>query len=199
VIALLIGIVSGLLSSAPMLGPVALLLLAAGASQQRREGRALALGAALSEGVHVALVVAGLAPLLLAEPAIATGLRVVSGVVLLALAVVAWRKRSLTLRPLAPSPRRAFGLGVLLVLPHPGFLVVWLALVTFLAEQGFAPTSPLFVVGAVIGIGLWFMLLLWGAGRVGPTLVARRGALLARVLAIALGAFGMWILVRAVI
>ncbi len=146
-----LGFLSGLLTSIPMLGPVVLLLLASGlhtSAGARREALALALGAALAEGGHVALVVFGVAPQLLALPGVAVWARVVSGVLLIGIAVVAWRTRA--------QPRvfeemgigRAFVLGLGLVALNPGFTLTWLAVVAALhgVEGGG------FVVGAVVGI-----------------------------------------------
>ncbi|MFO0748594.1 MAG: LysE family transporter [Myxococcota bacterium] len=198
---LLVGVVAGLVSSIPMLGPVALLLMAAGAAGRLREGRALAAGAALAEGVHVTLVVLGLGPALMAQPSVAVGLRIASGAVLMALAALAWRSRARARAARADHlaeawrerrPAAAFGLGVALVLPNPGFLVAWLAVATVLADRSLPAGGPLFVAGAIAGIALWFALLLGAAARWGPRLAARRPTALRLALALVLGAFGAW-------
>lgn len=203
-IELVVGVMAGLVSSIPMLGPVVLLLFTAGAERELASGRALALGAALSEGAHVALAALGLGPLLLAEPAVAIGARLASGGVLLALAVIAWRsspmqgavvqRRAVPRRPLA-----AFGLGALLVLPNPGFLVVWVAIVSWLATAGLVDRpGPMFVVGAVVGIAAWFTTVLAIASRRGAIVMRRHGRLVARGLALVLAGFGTWAIVGAI-
>lgn len=184
-----LGFVAGLASSIPMLGPVVLLLLAAGSARELAAGRLLALTAAASEAVHVALAALGLGPLLVREPWVSTGLRVVSGLVLITLAVLAWRGAradapATRTRALPRSPWAAAGLGVALVLPNPGFLVVWIAIVGGLEGAGIRPGVG-FVAGAALGIAAWFALVLAAAARWGPRLAERHGRALRRVLALA--------------
>src|SRR5262245_20791536 len=121
-----------------MLGPVVLLLFSAGLDardETRKAAHALAVGAALAEGVHVALAVFGLAPYLLARPEIAVGLRRVAGLALVALAVLAWRARAAERPFIAASAPRAFVLGATLVLMNPGFLVTWLAVLAVVSSH----------------------------------------------------------------
>jgi len=198
---LVVGFLCGLVSSIPMLGPVVLLLFAAGAGRELVVGRALALGAAASEGAHVAAAVFGIGPVLLAEPVVAIGARVVSGVVLMALAWVAWRGRAgepTRGRVLPTRGAAAFGLGVALVLPNPGFLVVWVAIVGWLPTAGLAARpGGAFVGGAVVGIGLWFAVVMWASARWGAAVITRHGQVVRRALAIALFGFGAWAVVGA--
>ncbi|MCC6623576.1 MAG: LysE family transporter [Deltaproteobacteria bacterium] len=197
---LLVGLVAGLVSSIPMLGPVVLLLFTAGAGRELAAGRALAAGAALSEGAHVTLAALGLGPLLLSEPTVAIGLRLGSGVVLIGLALIAWRAAPppgdrATRRALPSRPIAAFGLGALLVLPNPGFLVVWVAIVAWLgggAEAGLASPGLGFVAGAVLGVALWFWAVLVMSARWGPVVIERHGRLVRRAVALALAGFGLW-------
>ncbi len=199
-----LGFFAALLTSIPMLGPVVLLLfsagveLHAGTSVATRPVRALAVGAALAEGVHVALVVFGLAPTLLARPEIAVWLRLVAGLALLGLAWVAWRARQ-SERPLAVrTPARAFLLGVTLVLLNPGFLVTWVAVVAALAGS-LAPGATWglpFVIGAVLGVLGWFAIVQTLAKRCGPRLHARLTQVRA-VVALGLAGLGAWLVIAA--
>jgi threonine/homoserine/homoserine lactone efflux protein len=72
-------------------------------------------------------------------------------------ALIAWRRRA---RPIAPDDRSSFARGVpaglLLTLPNPAVLGVWLAIAAALAPQ----PHP-FVAGAAVGVGAaaWFAVL----------------------------------------
>jgi threonine/homoserine/homoserine lactone efflux protein len=195
-----LGFVAGLVTSVPMLGPVVLLIFSAGVEAHltavRREALALALGAALAEGVHVALAVFGVAPLLLARPEIAVGLRLLAGLALIALALVAWRARAAGRALMVRSRPRAFVLGVLLVLPNPGFLVTWVAVLAFAEAHGQAGWGVPFVVGAVLGIAVWFFSVYRLAWRLGPRIASRLTQL--RVLVAAgLALLGLWLVAAA--
>jgi threonine/homoserine/homoserine lactone efflux protein len=205
VIDLLIGFCAALLTSIPMLGPVVLLLLSAGV-ERRADGStgaalsppsALALGAALGEGVHVALVVFGLAPFLLSLPEIALWLRLVAGCALFALAFVAWRTRARPRPLIGVSAPRAFLLGAVLVLANPGFLLTWLAVIAFVATHGAEPDSGIaFTAGAVLGVLAWFAAVLHLARRLGPRLESRLSQVRA-LTALGLALLGLWLIVAA--
>jgi len=197
-----VGFLAALVTSIPMLGPVVLLLFSAGVEQRDAPSRsaaravvALAIGAALAEGVHVALVVYGLGPPLLALPEIAVWLRLIAGLVLIGLAAIAWgaraRERAFGVR----SPLAAGGLGVMLVLVNPGFLVTWIAVVAAVSPY-LADTGVPFVVGAVSGVLAWFVIVHGLARRYGRRLAARLGQL-RMLVALGLAGLGAWLVVTA--
>lgn len=191
-IALGLGLLAGLLTSIPMLGPVVLLLFTAGLDGTKRRALALAAGAALAEGAHVALVVFGVAPRLLAVPGVAVWARLVSGVVLIAIAVVAWRTRAQPRVFEAMGAGRAFVLGLGLVALNPGFTLTWLAVVAALDDVALGWS---FVVGTVLGILAWFGIVVGLALRIGPGL-APRLVVVRAVVAVALAGIGLWLVVQ---
>jgi threonine/homoserine/homoserine lactone efflux protein len=216
----LVGFLAGLVTSVPMLGPVVLMLIGDGLAGRSgpeadtsessrgpdvRGGRAwlaFALAAALSEGVHVALAVFGVAPALLAQPEIRVWARVAAGVLLVVMGVLAWRAQATSTRLLPERAGPAAVLGAALVLPNPGFLVAWVATAAFLAERGWLGgvgpgadgwmAGVAFVVGAVLGVMVWFVAVRGLAVRVGARVEGRvRGV--RKTLAVALIGCGAWL------
>lgn len=201
----LVGFLAGLVTSVPMLGPVVLLLIGdgLGGTSRGRAWLAFALAAAICEGVHVALAVFGVAPVLLARDEVRVWARVAAGLFLVVMGVIAWRARASDARVMPDSAGRAAALGAALVLPNPGFLVAWVATLAFLGERGWvgdggASGGPdgaggvAFVVGAVLGVMAWFVAVRGIAGRIGARF-QRRTVGVRRVLAVGLVACGVWL------
>lgn len=207
----LVGFAAGLVTSVPMLGPVVLMLIGdglgngLGGASRGRAWLAFALAAALSEGVHVALAVFGVAPALLARPEVSVWARVGAGVFLVVMGGLAWRGRAGSTRLLPEHAGPAAALGAALVVPNPGFLVAWVATLAFLGERGWlgamgaegrgaggVVAGVVFVGGAVLGVTVWFVAVRGLAVRLGGRVEGRvRGV--RRVLAVALIGCGVWL------
>lgn len=130
------------------------------AARARREAIGIGLGGAVADGVHAALAFAGLAAALLSRPALARGLSVASGVLLLAAAVTIARggAPSASARrsgPAASSLGRGLALGLSLTLPNPAALAAWLAVAAALPASSTA-TALVTAAGVALGSAAWF-------------------------------------------
>ncbi|MEU3564372.1 LysE family transporter [Kitasatospora sp. NPDC006786] len=182
--ALVAGLLAGLGVAVPV-GAVGAYLVSLTARTSLRTGACAALGVATADGLYALLAAAGgtgLAPLL--EP-VARPLRIVSALVLLALAArtafTAVRGRPGTTagpRAAPPTPARAFLALLGITLLNPLTVLYFAALVLGGGSQEGAPARAAFTVGAFTASACWQLLLASGGALLGRALTGPRGRLL---------------------
>jgi threonine/homoserine/homoserine lactone efflux protein len=156
--------------SMPPVGPIAVLLLERGVSGRDREGRGIALGAAVAETAYCALAMAGVSELMKRYAIVDTIAHVVGIGVLLALGVHFARFTTTSLpndgEPVESVPHgKGVVLGFTVSAANPVLIITWsgsiATLLSFahlrfdLAERG------VFVAAVFVGMFSWFHLFLW--------------------------------------
>jgi threonine/homoserine/homoserine lactone efflux protein len=166
-------------SIAAPVGPIGVLVLRQSLGGGWRAGVASGLGAALADLIYGALAAAGVRAFAGQGRAVALA----GGAILLVLAWRSWRERP------AQKPAGAGGVFAtfLLTLSNPMTILSFAAMV---ASVG-AAAPGWFVAGVFLGSMAWWVLLSLTASRFAGAL-AHRGALLNRVAAVTLAAFGVW-------
>jgi arginine exporter protein ArgO len=189
--ALLSGLLAGYGVAIPV-GAIGVLIISLSARTSLRVGVGAALGVAAADGLYATVaVVAGVAVAGLIRP-IATPLRVVAAVVLLAIAArigySAWRHfRDPTRRVAAPALRtapRAFGALLGLTLLNPATVIYFAALVLGAKSTGIAAGiagSAVFVAAALFASASWQLVLAAGGSALGRTLASDRGRLVTAI------------------
>lgn len=193
--ALVAGLLAGLAIAVPV-GAIGTYLVALSARTSLRVGAAAALGVATTDGLYALVAVVGGAALAPHLAPVAGPLRVVSVVVLVALALrTAWS----ALRPAlggvaadAPRPLRAYVGLLALTAVNPATVVYFTALVVG-ARDGLVETGAeraVFVAAAFTASAAWQLLLAGGGTLVGHVLTGPRGrqgtALVSSVVVLAL-------------
>lgn len=155
--------------SMPPVGPIAVLLLERGVSGKDREGRALALGAAIAETIYCALAVAGVSELMGRYAIVGTIAHGLGVALLLGLGVYFARFR---MKPQTPQTRGArgstrggpFALGFTVSAANPVLIITWsgsiATLLSFTHLRFGVAARGLFVVGVFAGMLTWFYLFL---------------------------------------
>lgn len=169
VVALLLGIGLGLVVAAQP-GPVSLLLVRTAARGRRPAGVALGCAVAVVDLLYAGLGVAGVAPLLQAEP-LRLGLGLLGAGMLLVIGGrtlwSAWRYRAgLELPSEVDSPARAFATGIAATASNPLTIASWAALFAAASVAGAASTvagASLLVLGVGLGSLVWCTGLALGA------------------------------------
>ncbi len=154
--------------SLPPVGPIAVLLLERGVSGKDREGRGIALGAALAETIYCALAMAGVSELMRRYAIVETSARAVGVAILAGLGVYFARFR-IEPRPKAPKESArvggSFALGFSISAANPVLIITWsgsiAALLSFGRLRFDALERGVFVVGVLLGMLGWFFLFLW--------------------------------------
>jgi arginine exporter protein ArgO len=176
----LAGVVAGYGIAVPV-GAIGVLIVGLSARSSLRVGAAAGMGAATADGIYAVLAVAGGAAIASLIAPIATPLRWVAAVALLALATMtavgAMRGRG---RPPAEQKRPASALraylGILgLTLLNPATVVYFAALVL---GRGGAGGGVWFVVGAFLASASWQLLIAGSGSLVGRLLAGERGRLI---------------------
>jgi threonine/homoserine/homoserine lactone efflux protein len=162
-------------------GPDMLFALSTGARSGPRAGFCAAVGAAISETVHITAAACGLAALFKASPVLYDGMRLVGAGYLLLLGIKALRSRDLDLmtRGEAIGPRRALLRGMLVNLLNPKMAMFTIAFLPQFVDPAkgnvigqFAVLGAVFLALEIIVDGTVGIL----AGRIGARLTSRRGA-----------------------
>lgn len=195
----LAGAVMGFFGSVPVAGPVALIVATKGLRGDSADGRSVALGAGLAEGLLAGGVFAGMGWIVSGSPGVAAALDWAGVIVLLGVGV--W----FSVRGLgAPSemedesgdepvePIRSVLAGFGMVIGNPGMLGMWGGAVAALEGTGWvmarSQTALAFGLGVAVGVVTWFWLMLaairrWSGVLSGKTLdVGVRGVGVALVI-----------------
>ena len=166
-LAAVIGFLIGFLGSMPVAGPIAVLVVSRGVDGRHRSGLSIAAGGALAEGVYACLAFWGFAEFLARYPVMIPVSRAVAVLVLTVLGVL-FLRRKVTSQQAMPHRKEGWGggfvLGFSITALNPTLIATWTAATTTLFSTGlvdFTPVTALpFGAGAIIGIVLWFGLLL---------------------------------------
>jgi threonine/homoserine/homoserine lactone efflux protein len=172
-LAAILGFVIGFVGSIPIAGPVAALVLRRGLEDRARSARFLAAGAAIVESAYAYLAFWGFSAFLAKHAWMVPASRGAATVILAALGVMFMRKRTHPDAPPMADPnvgnKRSFFLGVTVTALNPTLIVTWTGAVTFVYSLDvvhFDERSALpFSVGAMLGITIWFTLMLELLGR----------------------------------
>lgn len=154
--------------SMPPVGPIAVLLLERGVSGRDREGRGIALGAAIAETVYCALAMAGVSELMRRYAIVETTARIVGVVILLALGIHFARFKVKATEATEHSPAKRIGgpvaLGFTISAANPVLIITWsgaiATLLSFAHLRLDVAQRSLFVVGVFAGMFGWFHLFL---------------------------------------
>jgi threonine/homoserine/homoserine lactone efflux protein len=195
-----IGAVLGAATGIP-LGVVNVAIVEAAARHGRRHATGIGLGGALADGIHAGLAFAGISELLVRHHGLERGLAIGSAVVVLAYAVVVWRRRvpsshGARARATEGSAARGVGVGLALTLPNPFALLAWVAAAGAVLPSASRSVAVCGAVGVAVGSAVWFAVL---------ARLASRGALDAatrwvpRAAAVVLAAFAAFTVVRALL
>ena len=184
-------------------GPDILYVLTRGITQGRRIALAAAAGFASGVFVHTLLVVAGLAALVQAAPAVYHGIKLAGAAYLVYLGVSMWISGGPTVSVADAAPKQAadvFRQSVVANVLNPKVAMFFLAfLPRFVDERRGAPAWQIAELGIVFAIQAWacFSLVALAAGWIGERLLRndRAGAWLTRIagaMLIALGVSLAW-------
>ncbi len=169
VAALLLGIVSGMIGSILVAGPISILVLSRIAQGHDREGLSLAAGAAVAEGTYAAFAGLGAKLLVGIQGSMATGARSLGAILLLTIGYVLVRTSHGGGNP--PKPRRqrtgrGFWLGFMVAALNPALAAGWAAAITALVSWGLLAgghiAAMVFGLGVSIGVMLWFSIAITG-------------------------------------
>ena len=159
----LIAAVLGYVAAMPILGPIAMMVIARGIEGRFDEARKLGIGAAISEGVYAGIAFATSATLFQRYPAAMPISRVVTSIVL---AVVGFSFVRYKPKPLGAvnerKGRSAFALGLLTSGLNPTIVISWTAAATGIGSRGFDMQSWMavpFGLSAAAGIIGWYFTL----------------------------------------
>lgn len=173
----LLGFVFGFIGSMPVAGPIAILVFGRGLEGRLRSGVYLAVGAAIAESVYAYFAYWGFSELLSHHRWIEPVTRTVASVLLIGLGLhfVFGRKKTQEIDPSLVEQKknvgnkRSFLLGFTITALNPALIATWSAAVTTLHSfdaVDFAPKHALpFSVGVLLGIAIWFSILLFILGR----------------------------------
>jgi threonine/homoserine/homoserine lactone efflux protein len=183
ILALLIGTLFGFFGAIPVAGPISALIVRFGLQGRERDGRLLALGAAVAESFYVFLACLGYATLLQAFPLVDRLARTLASLLLtgLGLYFVLRSKRLMSTGTETPSRNGSpFGVGFLVSILNPTLMVTWTVVLAWVHGWRVIELGPVeslsFSAGAGFGIVLWFTAMLRWLARSGgalqePTLI----------------------------
>ena len=166
----LAGIVMGFAGSVPVAGPINMLVFSYGLQGRLRPATLIALGGALPEGLWAGLAFWGFTALLERYAWIEPSSEMAATVVLVGVGLFllirppTGRKKSDAERDDVTGTISALGLGFSLTALNPALLLNWGAAVTMVVSLGIlSPDAALaipFAIGVVMGILLWFAVIL---------------------------------------
>jgi len=196
-VAFVLGVVLGFVGSIPAAGPLLFLVIASGVEGRPRRALALGAGGALAESTYVALAFWGFAGLLQRHAELVSGLRLVSGALLIVLGALMLLPRRSRAAPKREAVR-GFATGFVLVGTNPAFLLTWSAVAAVAYGHGWlaldAGRVPWLAAGSFAGVVLWFALVAALARRYRERFRRELLERLVRGLGVGLVAFGVWVL-----
>ncbi len=165
VISLAVGLALGIVTGMP-LGVVNVAIVDAASAGHRRFATGVGIGGALADLVHASLAFVGVGRLITARPELVRILAAASAALIVAYAMVAWRRRTPARPAIDATGARSVLTGLLLTLPNPGALSAWVAVAAALWPD--ATIAEAIALGAGVGVGsaAWFALLAYLVGRV---------------------------------
>lgn len=172
----LLGFVFGFVGSMPVAGPIAILVFGRGLEGRLRSGVYLAVGAAIAESVYAYFAYWGFSELLSHNRWIEPVTRTVAAVLLIGLGLhFTFGRKKAQVDPAFEEQKknvgnkRSFLLGFTITALNPALIATWSAAVTTLHSfdaVDFAPQHALpFSAGVLLGISIWFTILLVILGR----------------------------------
>jgi threonine/homoserine/homoserine lactone efflux protein len=181
---LALGILSGFIGSMGIAGPITVLVLGRMAQHRDAEGRALAMGAAIAEGVYAAIAGFGAKLLVGVHGPLAIGARVLAALLLAVAGIVLLRPAHPPHADPLPKPARrmhGFWLGFAVAALNPALIAGWTAAIAGLVSWDLMPGSHVAAVvfgfGVTGGVMAWFTLAIRGMRkvrtRIKPTTVMR--------------------------
>ena len=171
VTATLMGLLFGFVGSMPMAGPIWALVFARALQGRMREGLYIAIGGAIAEAIYAALAFWGFASLLERYAWIQSVSDATAAVILSVLGVLFIRHPRTEVSTPARPDRSGTGpiLGFTITALNPTLIATWSAATAMLLSSGLVELESNhavpFSLGALTGIVLWFVLLLWLVGR----------------------------------
>lgn len=171
-----LGFIFGFVGSMPVAGPIAILVFGRGLEGRLRSGVYLAVGAAIAESIYAYFAYWGFSELLTHHRWIEPVTRTLAAVLLVGLGVhfAIGRKKRQEIDPALEQKKhvgnkRSFLLGFTITALNPALIATWSAAVTTLQSFDaveFSPKHALpFSAGVLLGIAVWFCVLLVLLGR----------------------------------
>jgi len=165
-VALLIGFALGFLGSVPIAGPISAMVFERALQDRPREGRAIALGAAVAESFYALMAFWGLATVFHRYPRVLPASRLAGAVIFIVLgAYFILRRTHAAAKKKREEASSTWLLGFTITAVNPTLLVTWTGALTALHSTGVLrdtpADAPLFAAGVGMGIALWFMALVW--------------------------------------
>lgn len=161
----LIGFAAGALTGVPI-GPVNVAVIDAAYRYTMRRALAVGAGGAIADAAYCALGVAGITPVLRANPSIPPILYAISGVVLLGYGILTVRTRPMVpvQHESGPPPRAAreawsgFKIGLTLIVLNPAAVVTWVVIVGSFVPEASPIEGLITAAGVLVGSFAWFAL-----------------------------------------
>lgn len=201
-----IGFAAGAITGVPI-GPVNVAVIDAAYRHTLRRALAVAVGGAFADFVCCALGVAGVTPLLNANPSVPPILYLISGIILFFYGLITVRSRPVTPaaneapRAVAPSRDIWSGLstGLLLILLNPAAVLTWLVIMgNILPAKHTLGDGLAAAVGVFVGSLGWFSFVAYLTQR-GKSTLGDKAKWLPRVVGVALIGYSIYLIVRAAI
>jgi arginine exporter protein ArgO len=202
---MLIGVAAGALTGVPI-GPANVAVIDAAYRHTLRRAIAVALGAAVADGLYSALGVVLLAPLLHAHPILPPIFYAVSGVLLLVYGFLTARSEPVkpaqhddAPRPAEPSNEMFVGVvtGLALIVLNPAAIVTWVVIMGSIIPDTTTTNGFFCALGVMVGSFGWFALVAYLTQK-GKHVLGEKAAWIPRVIGIALMVYAAWLLVKAV-
>jgi threonine/homoserine/homoserine lactone efflux protein len=198
VVAFIAGSLMAFFGSMPPVGPIAVLLLERGVSGRDREGRGIALGAAVAETLYCALAMAGISELMRRYAIVETIARGVGVATLLGLGIhfARFTLKERSAAPKEPARLGPFALGFTISIANPVLIITWSGSIATLLSFGhlrfdFAERS-VFVLGVFLGMFAWFHLFLALLRRYQARITLRAAQWSVRLAGTAMVALALW-------
>lgn len=197
--AALAGFLMAFFGSMPPVGPIAVLLLERGVTGRDREGRGIALGAAMAETIYCALAMAGVSELMSRYAVVETIARAVGVVILLGLGVH-FARFTMKSEPRAVKESVRFGgpfaLGFAVSAANPVLIITWsgsiATLLAFAHLRFDVAQRAVFVLAVFAGMFSWFHLFLALLRRYQARVTLRAAQWSVRVAGSAMIALALW-------
>ncbi|PID39073.1 MAG: hypothetical protein CSA65_07310 [Proteobacteria bacterium] len=198
IFAVLIGFAFGFVGSMPVAGPIAVLVFARGIENRFRSGFAIAVGGAIAEGIYACLAFWGFSQLLARYSFILPASRGIAAGILIGLGVVFLRKK--TVEKKAPKAKEGFGggfmLGFMICGLNPTLIATWSAASATLFSTGLVSFDPHLAIpfgaSAILGIVVWFALLLYLVHRFRGRFSQASLTTIIRVMGVFVIGIGLW-------